>query len=324
MSRIVRRLFVLLAGIAVVLSGLVLAADPAAARPNCDGPHPPPICDPDPPEPAPRYPDLVATVSGPGSAVGGTTVSYVITVTNPSGRNAAAVGGVALNASLTSAATAAATNATGGFVCTRSAGNVSCTGGYLSIGGSATVTVTAVLPSTATTVTTTATVDPANVIVERSEANNTAATSTAVATPALPDLTMAMTGPSTVRGIYAAGIWTMTITNQGAAPASIVNVQWLTNWGGNVNANAVKSGAIGFTCTPPPEYLQQLVYCYGNATLAPGASATIVITAVPPGSDNVYGPYGQSTVTATVDYATQVQESNESNNQATVTSVITS
>jgi hypothetical protein len=322
MSRLVRGLFVLLAAVAVVASGWVVGADPASARPYCDGANPPPICNGDPPVPT-TTPDLTVAVSGPAGAVGGTTASYVITVTNLTGRNAAAASGVVVSASLTPATRALGASGTNGFSCSVSGGSVGCSGGYLSVGASATITVSAALPGSATTVTTTATADPGNAIAERSESNNTAATSTAVSTPALPDLTVAMTGPSTVRGIYAAGVWTMTITNQGTAPASVVNVRWLTNWGGNLNANAVKSGAIGFTCTPPAEYLQQTVLCYGNGVLQPGASATIVITAVPPAPGNVYGAYGQSSVTATVDYNGQVPESNEGNNAATVTSVIT-
>ena len=133
-----------------------------------------------------------------------------------------------------------------------------------------------------------------------------------------------MTGPSSVRGVYASGVWTMTVTNIGSAPAGVVNVRWLTNWGGTVNANAVKSGAIGFSCVVPPEYVQQLVHCYGNGALQPGASATITITAVPPAPGNVYGTSGVSTVTGTVDYGQQVTESDEANNAATVVSTITS
>ena len=209
-----------------------------------------------------------------------------------------------------------------GWNCAATAGVATCTGGALGVGAVADIAVTVLLPAATASVTVTATADPSGAIVERSETNNTGSATTAVSAPSLPDLQMTMTGPSSVRGLYATGAWTMTITNVGSAPANVVNVRWLTNWGGWVNANAVKSGAIGFTCTPPPEYMQQTVYCYGNGVLQPGASATITINAVPPAPGNVYGTAGVSNVTAAVDYSQQVVESNESNNAATVVSAI--
>ncbi len=321
MSSFVRRCLAVLLGLGLILAATLVAAAPASARPNCDGDNPPPICLPDPPPP--RYPDLQASISGPAAASSGTTTTYTITVHNPGGANPAPASGVQLAASVSSGATVSGAAGDDGFTCTRSGSAASCSGGFLRIGGVATITLSATMPNAAAQVTASATVDPANAIEERDESNNSALVTTTVTVPPRPDLAMTMTGPTSVRGIYEAGAWTMTITNQGTAPADPVNVRWLTNWGGDVNANAVKSGAIGFTCTVPHEYVQQIAYCYGNGPLAPGASATITITAVPPAPDNVYGPAGQSNVTATVDYQQIVTESNEGNNAASVNSTIT-
>jgi len=301
---------------------LVVGSTPAHARPNCDVPSPPPICEPvDPPDPVVKLPDLTASVTGPSSAVGGADLSYTARVANLTGTDAASASGVVVRIAATGGASVRGA-ALAGWNCTTTAGVATCSGGVLGVGAVADIPVTVALPSTAASVTVTAAADPSGAIAERSEANNTGGVATTVSAPSLPDLRMTMTGPTSVRGLYATGSWTMTVTNIGSAPAGVVNVRWLTNWGGWVNANAVKSGAIGFTCTPPAEYVQQTVYCYGNGALQPGASATITINAVPPAPGNVYGTAGVSNVTATVDYGQQVAESNESNNAATVVSSI--
>lgn len=319
MLRRVRRLIAVLAGSALVLLSLTLTSAPASARPSCNEPDPPPICEG--PDPVDTLPDLTAGVTGPASAVGGTTASYLVRIGNPSAPDAAIARNVTVRISTTAGA-AVTGAALSGWTCSVSGGVATCSGGAVAIGGSAGIPVTVQLPAAAAGVTVTATADPGNAIVERNEGNNTGALTTAVSAPSLPDLRMAMTGPSSVRGVYASGVWTMTVTNTGSAPATGVNVRWLTNWKGTVNANAVKSGAIGFTCTVPPEYVQQVVYCYGTGALQPGASATITITAVPPAPGDVYGAAGQSVVTGTVDYGQQVVESNETNNVGTVSSTI--
>ena len=321
MPRRVRRLVAALAGFALVLLSLALTSSPASARPSCDVPSPPPICEV--PDPVDKLPDLTAAITGPAGAVGGTTGSYVVRVGNPSGTNAAIARGITVRIAATGGA-AVTGAALSGWTCSVSGGVATCSGGTVAVGGGASIPVTVQLPASAATVTVTATADPNNALTERNEGNNTGALTTAVSAPSLPDLRLTMTGPSSVRGVYASGVWTMTVTNIGTAPATVVNVRWLTNWGGTVNANAVKSGAIGFSCVVPPEYVQQLVYCYGNGALQPGASATITVTAVPPAPGNVYGTAGVSTVTGTVDYGQQVTESDEANNAATVVSTITS
>jgi hypothetical protein len=313
----VRRVLAVVAALALVLVGLVVTTVPASARPNCDVPDPPPICGVDPVE---KLPDLTATVNGPASAVGGGVAAYTVRVANPTGTNAAAARGVAVR--IATAGATLLTPALSGWTCAGSGASTTCSGGSLPVGGGATFAVSVQLPAVSGAVTVSATADPGNAIAERSETNNSGSLSTTVTAPALPDLQLTMTGPTAVRGVYANGVWTMTVTNRGSAPASPVNVRWLTNWGGTVNANAVKTGAIGFTCTVPPEYVQQLVYCYGTGALQPGASATIAITAVPPAPGNVYGTAGQSVVTGTVDYGQQVAESDENNNAASVTSTI--
>ncbi len=322
MSRSTQRIVGLLSGLALASVVLIGGSTPAHARPNCDVPSPPPICEPtDPPDPVVKRPDLTAAVTGPTSGVGGSAVSYTARVTNAAGADAAAASGVAVRISASGGGVVTAAARTG-WTCTISSGAATCSGGVLSVGAAADIAVTVQLPSVAASVAVVAQADPGGALAERNESNNSGTAVTAVSAPSLPDLQVTMTGPSSVRGLYATGAWTMTISNVGSAPANIVNVRWLTNWGGWVNANAVKSGAIGFTCTPPPEYVQQTVYCYGGTALQPGASATITINAVPPAPGNVYGTPGVSQVTATVDYGAQVTESNEANNSATVTSSI--
>lgn len=317
-----RRLVAAVAGFALVVLGLVITSAPASARPNCDVPNPPPICEPPVPVPVDRLPDLTATVSGPTSGVGATVAAYTVRVANPSGRNAAIARAVSVRIAARGGATVTSA-ASSGWTCTVAAGVATCSGGTIAVGGSASIPVNVKLPSAAATVSVSAAADPSNAIAERSESNNTGSASTVVTTPVLPDLQLRMTGPDSV-SVYADAVWTMTISNVGSAPADVVNVQWLTNWGGDMRASAMTSGAIGFSCPIPPlEYVQQFVHCSGNGPLQPGASATIAITARPPAPGDVYGPYGQSNVTGTVDYAQLVTESNESNNAATVVSTIT-
>jgi len=271
-------------------------------------------------DPVVKLPDLTATVTGPATATGGGTVNDTVRVSNISSTLGATARAVSVRITAGGATIAAA--AATGWICSIAGSTATCSGGTLANGGSASIPVAVRLPAATTSITLSATVDPGGVIVERSETNNSGFARTAVTAPPLPDLRTTMTGPSSVRGLYAAGVWTITVTNAGNAPASPVDVRWLTNWGGDVNANAVISGAIGFTCTVPPEYMQQMAYCYGTAALQPGASATIVITAVPPAPTNVYGSTGASTVTAMVDYRQSVTESNENNNASTVYSTI--
>jgi len=322
MSRSAQRLVGLLAGFILASLVLIVGSTPAHARPNCDVPVPPPICGPsDPPDPVVKQPDLTAAVTGPTAGMGGTNASFTARVANITGTNAAAASGVVVR--ITASGGAVVTGAAySGWSCALAAGAATCSGGALGVGASADIPVTILLPSSAASVVVTAVADPSGAIAERNESNNSGGATVTVTAPSLPDLQVTMTGPASVRGLYATGAWTMTITNVGSAPANVVNVRWLTNWGGWINANAVKSGAIGFTCTPPPEYVQQMVYCYGNGVLQPGASATITINAVPPAPTNVYGTAGVSNVTATVDYGQQVAESNEGNNAATVVSSI--
>ena len=313
------RIAAICSAIAIVVAGVMATAVPASARPNCDVDDPPPICGPV-IDPVIKLPDLTAAVTGPASATGGTTATYSVRVSNSASTVGATARGITVRFAV-SGATISAASLTG-WTCSVAGGTATCSGGSLANGSSVIIPVTVALPATTTSVAVTATVDPSGVTAERSETNNSASITTSVTAPALPDLQVAMTGPSTVRGLYAAGVWTITVKNIGTAPAAPVNVRWLTNWGGDVNANAVVSGAIGFTCIVPPEYMQQMAYCYGTGALQPGASATIVITAVPPTPGNVYGTTGASTVTATVDYGQSVQESNENNNASTVYSTI--
>jgi hypothetical protein len=319
-ARATARVTAFVTAVALACLGVFVAAGPAAALPNCNVTNPPPICGGtiDPPS---RLPDLTASVTGPASAVGGTSGAYSARVTNISSATGIIAPSVAVRISASGGAVVTAAALTG-WSCSIVSGVATCSGGSLANGATASIPVTVTYPNSAASVVVTTTADPANALGERSETNNSGSTTTAVSAPSLPDLTVSMTGPGPVRGLYANGTWTMTVTNVGTAPATVVNVRWLTNWGGDVNAYTAKSGAIGFSCIVPPEYMQQIVYCYGTGTLQPGASATIEIHAVPPAPANVFGTAGVSNVTATVDYGSQVVESNETNNSATVVSTI--
>jgi subtilase family serine protease len=318
-NRSASRLAAVAATLLLAATGIAVATAPASALPNCNVPTPPPICGGV--DPVEKLPDLTTAVTGPASATGGTAAAYTVRVSNLSSTAGAVARGVAVRITAGGGATISSA-ALAGWSCTASGATATCSGGSLGVGAGASIPVTVQLPPATTSVVVAATADPNGAIVERSESNNSAAFSTAVTAPALPDLQATMSGPSAVRGLYAAGVWTITVRNIGSAAATPVNVRWLTNWGGSVNANAVISGAIGFSCIVPPEYVQQMVYCYGTAPLQPGASATIVLTAVPPAPGDVYGAAGVSSVTATVDYSQQVAESNESNNAATVVSAL--
>ena len=179
------------------------------------------------------------------------------------------------------------------------------------------------LPSAAAGVTVTATADPGNTIAERNEGNNTGSQTTAVSAPSLPDLRLTMAGPSSVRGVYASGVWTMTVTNIGSAPASVVNVRWLTNWGGS--STPTRSRAVPSASAAPCH--RSTSSSSSTATATPPCSRAPARPSPSPRSPRLRAtstaPPVVSTVTGTVDYGLQVSESDESNNAATVVSTIT-
>jgi uncharacterized repeat protein (TIGR01451 family) len=119
---------------------------------------------------SPPQPDLTVAVAGPATAFPGVNYNYSVTVTNSGTANAS---GVAVDFTLPSGVSFVGASGAG-FAVNQTGGVVSFTGGEVTIGGSAVLSVTVVpaAPGTITVPVGAAVADPANTIVEVSEANN--------------------------------------------------------------------------------------------------------------------------------------------------------
>ncbi|MBD2705049.1 lamin tail domain-containing protein [Spirosoma sp. BT702] len=120
-------------------------------------------------------PDLNVSLTGPASATAGQLFTYSLVVGN-SGTGSAA--NVPVSFTLPAGVTFIGTTETNGFTASQAGGVVSFTGGSLSSGSSATLTVSvsAAAAGTITAQPGAAVVDPANAIAERNEANNSSTT----------------------------------------------------------------------------------------------------------------------------------------------------
>lgn len=126
---------------------------------------------------------------------------------------------------------------------------VRCTGGYVFAGDGATVTVSAVTATvgTSTAFTTTARVDPANAIPERSESNNVASVSTTVAPPPPPTAELWVyesVTPATFPA-WQSVTYSVSVHNGGPVPATGFTVQMYTNLPAGLVAWSFGGG---FTC----------------------------------------------------------------------------
>ncbi|MEU9606419.1 hypothetical protein [Streptomyces sp. NPDC048057] len=243
--------------------------------------------------------DLGVTKEGPATAVAGEDVSYTITVTNNGPSNST---GWTVTDTIPATLRNAATTTPG---CSVSGATLTCEGGALAVGDSATITLTGTAASNATRI-----VNPATVEGNEPDPNPDNNEDTVTTTlERRVDLAVTKTGPATV----AAGgnvSYTITVTNNGPSDS--------TGWGlndpipaGLENAATTTPGCSiggeGLTCIGGPLAVGDSVEITLTGTAAPGATS-IVNTAVVEGNDPDPVPDNNedtttTTVTASVDLA---------------------
>jgi len=221
-------------------------------------------------------------------------------------------------------------SADSGFSCSQSNGVVTCSSGTLPRDATATIRINAHAPNYGATLSNSARVDPNNAIAERSEINNSASVLTTVTPPPppppvlYPDLTISSFTQSTASqhvGLYET--YTIAVTNQGQASATNFWVQWNGDWNNGTprDITSVKDvSSDKFICVAPlSDYELQEVQCatIGGASLAPNDTAHITFSVLGSSAPTA------ANVTVTVDPNLQIQETNETNNQATLVTTFT-
>ncbi len=128
--------------------------------------------------------DLTITkTDSPDPVPTGGTLNYTLTVKNEGGKAAT---DIVVKDTLPSGFTFGSTTVSSGFTANQSGGIVTFSGGSLTPGQSATLTITGTAPGNTGTLTNTAVVDPDNKITESNENNNTATASTTMLSPSTP------------------------------------------------------------------------------------------------------------------------------------------
>jgi uncharacterized repeat protein (TIGR01451 family) len=265
-------------------------------------------------------PDLTVSINAPTSVVTNGSLPYTLTVNNIGAANAT---GVEVDDTLPAGVTFVNASGTSLFTCSFSSPTIKCTGGAVSAGGNATITINTTAPGTTGSITDTAVVDPTCTNATESNCSNNNATFATTVTnpppPPAPDLTITITAPTNVTLCNTAGCttsiaYTLTVTNAGnaTAPASILEVDDTLP---AAITSATTSGTGGYTCTVTVPGVK----CNTGTGLDAGASATIKIN----GSMPFGTPTGTATDTAQVDpTCTSATESNCSNNNASATTTL--
>jgi uncharacterized repeat protein (TIGR01451 family) len=265
-------------------------------------------------------PDLTVSINAPTSVVTNGSLPYTLTVNNIGAANAT---GVEVDDTLPAGVTFVNASGTSLFTCSFASPTVKCTGGAVSTGGNATITINTTAPGTTGSITDTAVVDPTCTSATESNCSNNSATFATTVTnpppPPAPDLTITITAPTNVTLCNTAGCttsiaYTLTVTNAGnaTAPASILEVDDTLP---AAITSATASGTGGYTCT----VTLPGVKCTTGTGLDANASATIKI--------NGTMPFGTATGTATDTAAvdptcTSTTESDCSNNNASAATTL--
>ncbi|MGH2635138.1 MAG: COG1361 S-layer family protein [Actinomycetota bacterium] len=203
-------------------------------------------------------PDVSFSKSGPATVAQGGTVTYTISVSNTGN-------GPSLPITVTDSVDAAFTNvqaSTSQGNCSVNGNNVSCSIGVLAAGGSATVTITATAPTgTCPDLSNAAQVQQGN------QAPQSTNTVTTTVTGCAPDVSITKSASAITVAPGGSFTYSVTVTNNGAAPAQSVVV-----------TDTVPAGlTIGNVTGPNCSVNGQTVTC-NVGTLAAGASATITIS----------------------------------------------
>lgn len=216
--------------------------------------------------------DLTATKTGPATVAVNSPIQWTITVSNIGNTNAA---GVTVDDVLPAGLPAASATGTNGFTCARGRGDlITCTGGSIVAGGTATITVNATSPAAAGVLTNTVNVDPANTIGEANEANNTAtATTTVNAAPGGANQGLTITKNSSPNPVNIGGTLTsvIVVTNTSATPMTDMTVSDGTT---GLEAASVQASASKGSCTVSAT---QAVCTMGAVALNPGESLTMTV-----------------------------------------------
>lgn len=154
-------------------------------------------------------PDLTLSMAGPSSVPTSTPMTYTLTVANI---GTAAVTGVTVVATLPSALTAISAGGTSLFTCEVSDETVTCTGGAVHRGSSATITIQATSPAATGAITSTAVVDPDDAIAEGDELNNTAALANTQVTAAPPPADLSIDVEDSPDPVNPGELLTITVT----------------------------------------------------------------------------------------------------------------
>ncbi|MEW1547831.1 DUF11 domain-containing protein, partial [Streptomyces tsukubensis] len=237
--------------------------------------------------------DLALTKTGPATVDADGNISYTITVTNdgPSDSTGFTVTD-AIPAGLNNAATTTAG-------CSIAAGTLSCTGGPLAVGASATITLTGTAAAGVTSITNTA--DVTGNEPDPNPANNTDTVTTTV-TPEV-DLALTKTGPATVDADGNIS-YTITVTNDGPSGSTGYTVTDTIPAGLNNAATTTAGCSIAagtLSCTGGP--------------LAVGASTTIALTGT--------AAADATSIVNIADVTGNEPDPNPANNTDTVTTTVT-
>ncbi len=300
-----------IAGAVLIIAGLGMLGLAAGAMPSIGQ--------------AEKVPELSGLIKNDGASVtyAGDALPYVILVKNSGTAPAKDVKIANRIASGTlTYKTAVGTN---GFTCSLVSANVTCTGGIIPPGKTASIKVETTLavntlPCNSTgTISGTLSIDPDNTILESDELNNTASTTNSMlgaCSEQNADLTITKAGsPSSVKDNEILS-YSITVKNDGTVTATSVVVQ--DKLSSDLWTLKTATASNGFTCTSSGN----TVTCSGG-TIAGGDTATITLVGGIGLSGLACGETSTLTDTAKVDPENQIAETSESNNSATVNSTIT-
>jgi uncharacterized repeat protein (TIGR01451 family) len=264
-------------------------------------------------EAAPGPPDLALAMSAaPTTVQPGGTITYNLTVSNSSvekctkawpepvcSQHGRAVSGVVVQLSMPSGTTYQSGTGDHGFTCAAGGSTVTCSGGSLAMDDYAAITIKLNATCAAGTKTASTSVDPGNLVAERSETNNSATATVTVAPCA--DLALSIVDSPDPVGLPGTLTYTDTVTNNGTGTATAVTLTHAlpagVTFGEAVPSQGSCSAANGtVTCN------------LGN--IAAGATVTVRITVMPP---------APSTLSSTASVSSAVADPNTGNNTATAT-----
>jgi uncharacterized repeat protein (TIGR01451 family) len=212
-----------------------------------------------------------------------------------------------------------------GFTCSLLAGNIfDCAGGTVAAQSTVTFTINLLAPATTGTISSTVTVDPNNAIFESDETNNTATQATQVITGI--DLTTAVTAAINPIATSGTETYTITVNNLGTQDAS--NIRLRDTLPANTIFRDVNSDH-GFTCA----YAGGTLECVGGAIKGSASNFDPLAGGLPA------NPRDTATITfrifaqsfagtmhniVRVDPLNEIAEADETNNTATVDTVVDS